>query len=291
MWRRRDQLHRAIRAFFQAGESLEVYTPIRVATPAMESHIDALEADGMFLRTSPEAHMKRLLCEGVHRQFQLGPCFRKDERGDLHHPEFTLLEWYRAPADYKDLMQETRALIEYVAARLATGDGNPTLPTKDEEWPVFTIEELFLKHSDWNPFDRFDADRFNLDWVERIEPALPPKTPCFVTDFPIELAAMAQPRPDNPHVAERWELYWQGLELANAYGELMDAAAMRERFTQWAEERKIRSQPVYDIDEAFLAALEHPPPPAAGIALGVERLMMALTDSTSLDELLPFREG
>jgi lysyl-tRNA synthetase class 2 len=280
----RDQLHRAIRSFFQERDYLEVYTPIRVKTPAMESHMDALEADGLFLRTSPEAHMKRLLCAGVHQQFQLGPCFRKDEMGDLHHPEFTLLEWYRCPADYLDLMTEARELLLHCAKALSSA----TLP--DGEWPIYTVEELFRTHCNWNPLEQFDADRFNLDWVEKIEPALP-KKPAFVKDFPIELAAMAQVHSRNPRVAERWELYWQGLELANAYGELMDAPAMRARFETWAEERKERGQPVYALDEAFLKALETPLPPTAGIALGVERLMMAIMGAKSLDELLPFREG
>lgn len=304
----RDQLHRAIRSFFHDRGYLEVHTPIRVKTPAMEAHIDALPSDGMFLRTSPEAHMKRLLCNGIHRQFQLGPCFRKDEQGDLHHPEFTLLEWYRAPAGYLELMEETQALLMHCQKNIPLGRAGPldppcssnktSLPTGGSrgpalpktEWPVRSVEDLFRAHCDWNPFEAFDAERFNLSWIDQIEPALP-EGPVFVTDFPIQLAAMSRPHPKDPRKAERWELYWRGLELANAYGEFMDQEGMRNRFEEWAQERASRGQPVYEMDEAFIRALASPPPPAAGIALGVERLMMALAGASSLDEVYPFRDG
>lgn len=283
---------RAIRQFFYERDFLEVETPIRIPAPALELHLDAIPAGGEYLRTSPELHMKRLLAAGYGRLFQLGPCFRQDERGDRHNPEFTLLEWYRAEADYLTILADAKALIAAVAEAVLDRTWLTVRRTQVElmpVWEVFTIARAFTAFADWDPVAAFDADRFDLDLVNKVEPRLPLEHPVVLMDYPAPAAALARLKPDNPRVAERWELYIGGLELANAFSELTDAAEQRARFETCAAERQALGKPVYPLDEDFLSALEEGLPPAAGIALGVDRLVMLLAGAGSLNEVLPFR--
>ncbi len=289
---------RAIRQFFYDRDFLEVETPVRLPAPALELHVDAVPAAGEYLRTSPELHMKRLLAAGYERIFQLGPCFREGERGGRHNPEFTLIEWYRAGADYLALLADAKALLAAVATavlgRTWLGGRGPQaraappielLPV----WEVFTVAQAFTAFAGWDPVAAFDADRFDLDLVDKVEPRLPREHPVILMDYPAAAAALARRKPGNPRVAERWELYIGGLELANAFSELTDPAEQRARFAACAAERRALGKTVYPLDEDFLAALEDGLPPSAGIALGVDRLVMLLAGAGSLDEVLPFR--
>lgn len=288
----RSQVLKAIRDFFHARSFVEVETPVRVITPCTELHIDAEPSGDHYLRTSPELHMKRLLADGFRQIFQIGPCFRRGERGDLHNPEYTMLEWYRVNADYRDILADTRALLLEVtkaaSGSLLTRNGASIDLAPD--WPVITITEAFEKHAGWNPVEDFDADRFNADLVDLIEPALPRDVPVVLTDFPAELAALARLKPDNPAIAERWELYIGGLELANAYSELTDAVEQQARFEKWTGQRQNDGRATYPPDHTFMEALRQGLPTCGGIALGVDRLVMLCTGATSLDEVLPFRE-
>lgn len=288
----RSRLLHAIRCFFHERGFVEVETPVRLAAPALELHIDAEPAGDHWLRTSPELHMKRLLAGGLDRIFQMGPCFRRGERGDRHHPEYTMLEWYRAHADYADILADTKALLATCAqAVLGTTDlvyrGQPIalLP----RWERLTVAEAFQRWAGWNPVAAWDEDRFNTDLVERVEPNLPRDVPTVLTDYPAPAAALARRKPSDPQVAERWELYIGGLELANAYSELTDPAEQRARFEECARARRALGKEVYPLDESFLAALANLPP-AGGIALGVDRLAMLLADAPSLDGIIAFRE-
>ena len=296
-WRSRA-LH-ALRQWFQNAGFIEVDTPVRIPTPALELHIDAEPAGAGFLRTSPELHMKRLLAAGYPRLFQIGPCFRKGELGARHNPEYTMLEWYRSQADYLDMLRDTEELISHVAA--ATSRPPPSTvhcsltavhcsPLPPPPWPRLTIEELFLRHAGWNPVEAYDAGRFEHDLVASIEPALPRDTPVFVMDYPSAAAALSRRKPGRAEVAERFELYIAGLEIANAFSELTDPVEQRQRFEECARERRAAGHAVYPLDEAFLSALAAGMPPAGGIALGVDRLVMALTGKRSLDDVIPFRE-
>ena len=294
----------AIRSFFHDRGFLEVETPVRLATPALELHIDAIPAQSasrivagepaqMWLRTSPELHMKRLLAAGHERIFQLGPCFRRGERGDRHHPEFTMLEWYRAGADYMEILADTRELVVHVFQSLEKAD---LVSSKDWKfnvaaaWRVFTVSDAFQRWAGWDPAATFDADRFNLDLVEKVEPALPRNVPVILTDYPAAAAALSRRKAADPRLAERWELYIGGLELANAYSELTDAAEQEARFKECADERRKLGKDVYPIDEPFLAALRSGLPPCGGIAFGVDRLVMLLAGAKTLDEVMAFRE-
>lgn len=282
----RNAMMQRIRAFFYARDFIEVETPIRVETPCMELNIDAEPSGDHFLRTSPEIFHKQLLAAGHERIFEVGKCFRHGERGPLHHPEYTMLEWYRANADYMDVLAETKALIQSVAELPELGFQGVEI---SKEWKLITVSDVFVDFAGWDPVGNYNEDRFDIDLVEKIEPAIKTMGGAVVlTDYPIEAAALSRRKPGNPLVAERWELYIAGIELANAYSELTDPAEQRRRFEACAEQRKALGKEVYPIDEAFLQCLEKMPP-SGGVALGVDRLLMLLSGEKSLDAVLPFR--
>lgn len=290
----RAKLTATIREFFTTRGFIEVDTPALLSANAPEVHIDAIPAGKGYLRTSPELHMKRLLAAGFDKIFQIGFCGRDGEQGRWHHPEFTLLEWYRADAGYLEILADTKALLSHVANKLRgttdfTWQGKP-VSFAQELWEKYTVSQAFIEHAGWDPAQTFDPDRFDLDLVTRVEPALPPDHPVLLIDYPAPLAALARRKPDDDTRAERWELYLGGIELANAYSELTDPAEQRARFEEANTARVKRGVEPYPLDEAFLAALAHMPP-AGGIALGVDRLLMILADADSLDGVLPFRHG
>lgn len=273
----RDALMRNIRVFFYEHGFTEVETPIRLRTPCMELHIDAEPSGDHFLRTSPEIFHKQLLAAGYGRIFEIGKCFRRGELGFLHNPEYTMLEWYRAHADYMDVLDDTKALINSV------WEDGPS------DWSILSVSDAFLEFAGWNPAGNYDADRFDIDLVEKVEPALKRKGGAVVLmDYPIEAAALSRRKPDNPLLAERWELYIDGIELANAYSELTDPEEQRRRFKECASKRKALGKDVYAIDEDFIHAVGSMPP-SGGAALGIDRLLMVISGLTSLDSFLPFR--
>lgn len=288
----RSRVLQSIRRFFVERGFLEIDTPVRLRTPALETHIDAEPSGFRYLRTSPELHMKRLLAAGYERIFQMGPCFRQNEHGPLHHPEYTMLEWYRAYTDYAHILVDTKALIIQVAQDVL---GKTDLVYQGREialapvWERITVADAFVQFAGWDPTKQFDADRFDLDLVSRVEPKLPKNMPVILTDYPVECAALARRKNSTPPVAERWELYIGGLELANAYSELIDPMEQRARFEECAQKRAALGKDVYPLDEEFLASLEKMPP-AGGIALGVDRLVMLLADTATLDDVIAFRE-
>ena len=291
---RRAQLNDAIRRFFRERGFLEVETPVVLPANAPEANIDAVPAGAGWFRTSPELAMKRLLAAGCENVFQLGPVARAGEHGRWHHPEFTLLEWYRAHAGYLEILADAKALLAFLARELRgatdfTWQGKP-VSFAQEMWEKQTVSQAFIQHAGWDPALKFDPDRFDLDLVTRVEPALPADHPVVLIDYPAPLAALARRKPDDPLRAERWELYLAGIELANAYSELTDPAEQRARFLEANAARQKRGAPPYPLDEAFLAALHHMPP-SGGIALGIDRLLMILADADSLDAILPFRHG
>ena len=252
---------RRIREFFDARGFVEVETPVRISAPAPEPHIDCpiVDAPGggvTFLRASPELQMKRLLAAGMERIYQIGPCFREGESGRRHSPEFTMLEWYRAKAGYMDILADAEALVSGLLGVAAP-------------FRRLTVREAYNEWAGWDPFDAWDGDRFDLDMAMKIEPNLP-REPLFLMDYPVQAASLAKLRGD---VAERWELYVGGIELANAFTELTDAGEQRKRFETAREERRHLGEADYPLDEAFLRELERMPP-SGGVALGVDRLVM-----------------
>jgi lysyl-tRNA synthetase class 2 len=290
-----------VRRFFGARAYLEVETPALVPALANEVHVDAFEVPvgpagrAAFLSPSPELQMKRLVCDGLERIFQLGRAFRRDEAGPWHNPEFTLLEWYRVGAGVEDMMDETEALVRAVA----NAHGGGRLRADGAEAHVagsflrLTVTEAFARHAGLEAAETErlavqDEERFFRLLCERVEPALARAgVPVFLHDYPASLGSLARLRPERPHVAERFELYAAGIELSNGFGELSDPAEQRRRFARDAGRRAALGKVVYPLDERFLAALERGMPSCAGNALGIDRLV-ALSAGVSLREVLAF---
>ncbi len=290
----RSRMLAAIRARFLACGFIEAETPVRLRTPALELHIDAEPSGDHFLRTSPELHMKRLIAAGCGPVFQIGPCFRSGERGALHNPEFSMLEWYRPRADYRTVLADAR---EFLAAVTRAVAGKSWVEWRgrrvdlDGEWNMLSVRDAFLAHAGWDPIAAYDAERFGWDYAEKIEPALASApAPVVLFDYPAAEAALARLSPSDSRAAERWELYVGGLELANAFSELTDAAEQRARFETCAMARLALGRAAYPVDEPFLDALAAGMPDCAGAAFGLDRFLMLLAGASSLDDVLPFRE-
>jgi len=294
----RARLLRDIRNYFSGQAVLEVETPLISMAGNTDPEIQSVRTDGGgYLRTSPEFPLKRLLAAGSGDIFELGRVFRAGEAGRNHNPEFTMLEWYRNAFDYHQLMDEVAALV------IHCGQG------KFDAWSQqkLSYQQLFQQHLGLDPFtadiDELattakkhginDIELGRRQWLDLlishiIQPALPENCLTFVYDFPADQAALANIRQDVPPVAERFELYLGRTELANGYQELTDAAEQQRRFEHENMQRKNRSEPVYKMDEHLISAMTHGMPECAGVALGVDRLLMAICDAESLDEVVAF---
>ncbi|MHB8976390.1 MAG: EF-P lysine aminoacylase EpmA [Trichloromonadaceae bacterium] len=282
----RARILQSIRAFFVGRDYLEVETPQRIPGNAPESYIDAVPCGDWFLHTSPELCMKRLLAAGYPRLFQLCRCWRQGERGDRHLPEFSMLEWYRSHSDYHTLMEECEALLRHLLPSGELRWQGQTL-NLSSPWQRLSVAEAFVRYASI-PLDKaLDSGRFDECLALEIEPQLGRTTPTFLIEYPAELAALARHKPGDPSVAERFELYLCGIELANAFSELTDAAEQRARFAREEAARRAAGPPPYPSPERFLTELAVMPP-AAGIALGIDRLVMLLTDKVRIDDVVAF---
>lgn len=286
----RARVIRSVRGFFEENSYLEVETPGRIPAPAPELHIDAPPAGEWFLQTSPELCMKRLLAAGCERIFQICRCFRAAERGRRHLPELTMLEWYAAGNDYRDLMRECERLVSEVAAALGRGE---RLIYRGREvdltppWERLTVAEAFERYTATSAGAALAAGRFDEVMGLEIEPRLGLARPTLLCDYPAPCAALARLRPDDPSVAERFELYIGGLELCNGFSELVDPEEQRRRFMEETERRRRAGKTAYPSPEPFLADLARMPP-AAGNALGLDRLVMLFADAACIDEVVAF---
>ena len=280
----------AIRDFFSSEGFLEVETPLYVKTVAPEQHISPFTVDDCFLSTSPELHMKRLLAAGYTKIFQICHCFRKNERGQLHNPEFTMLEWYRVGADYMRIIEDTEKLLLAIAKKLHSGS---TIRYQGIEinlgrpWHRVTVREAFLDSAGWDPFEQHDPERFDIDLVEKVMPNFLRNRPTVLLDYPAAMASLSRLKPGNPEVAERAEVFIGGLEIANAYSELTDAAEQEQRFKLEIEIMKMEGKEEFTLPRKFLDALPALPE-CGGNALGIDRLVMLFCDASSIDEVIAF---
>lgn len=280
----------AARAFFAERGFVEVTTPFRVEAPGVDFHVDAVAASEKYLITSPELDMKRLLVGGMPRIFQLARVARADEVGPLHAPEFTMLEWYRAFAGLDEILADTESLVRSIVRSLAGEDQVFVLGQRKvdvgKRFERLTVREAFARYAGVKDAARLaarDEDRYFELLVSKVEPALAERPrPVFLTRYPASQAALSRPCADDPSVAERAELYFGGVELCNAYGELTDAEEQRRRFVEEAERRKQLGRAVYPLDERFLAALVEGMPPSGGNALGFDRLVMVATNRSQI---------
>ena len=304
--RKRWHMYQAIRTFFLDRDFLEADTPVRVSCPGMEPYLDTFSAGDRFLRTSPELHMKRLLAAGFDRIFQMAPCFRKGDLGSIHREEFQLLEWYRAFADLNHLMDDVGALLRALSPCSEDAEYFSQPPE------VVTCQEVFRRYLGLELLDQKELGPLRQCLIERginpspeddwdtlyfllflnfIEPKLGIERPLILKNYPASQAALAKLAPEQPGVMPycyRFELYIRGVELANAFFELTDPVEQRRRFEADRKTRSRLGKVVYDLDEPFLAALQTGLPPSAGIALGLDRLVMVLLNQTRLEEILPW---
>lgn len=275
--RARAAVLHAVRTWFAGHGYLEVPTPALVPSPALEEHLYALSAGDGWLRTSPEFALKKVLAAGLPRIYEIGPCWRDREHGSWHGTEFTMLEWYRVGASLADLMDEVEALVAAAARSLGREAPGP--------WRRATVRELFREHtgidlatasaSDLSddPTDGWD-DAFFRRWLTDVEPRF--TEPLFVRDWPASQAALATVRDDGQWpVADRFEVFLGGVELANAFGELADPVEQRRRFVSANAARLAAGEPPHPVDEALIEAVGRMPP-TSGIALGLDRLVAAL---------------
>jgi lysyl-tRNA synthetase class 2 len=287
----RARVIQSVRQFFIENGYLEVETPILIPAPAPEPHIDALRVSpDQFLQTSPELCMKRLLAADYSKIFQICRCFRGEERGDLHLPEFTLLEWYRAGADYKDLMGDCEEMVLYAARALGFEDKivyRNKVISLERPWDRITVKEAFERFASISMERALALNRFDEILIEEIESGLNKENPVFLYDYPIPQASLARIKDDDSEIAERFELYIGGLELANAFSELIDVHEQRERFDRDNNIRKQMGKIAYPISESFLNALKKMPA-SAGIAFGLDRLVMLFADAVRIDDVVSF---
>lgn len=288
----RARIFQTIRTFFRDRGYLEVETPCRLSEHAPETHIEVFETEDRCLRPSPELCMKRLLAQGFERIFQICKCFRKDERGNFHLPEFTMLEWYRAGIDYHALMDECEQLIKNVASTRADADfvhyqGNHV--NLAGAWPRLTVNEAFERWASLSLAEALRNDCFEETLALELEPHLGFEQPLFLYDYPSAHASLARLKPLDPSVAERFELYIAGIELCNGFSELTDPVEQRKRFEKEGETRQREGKPIYPMPEKFLNALGNMPD-AAGNALGLDRLVMLWADVDSIDAVTAFAD-
>jgi lysyl-tRNA synthetase class 2 len=318
----RNAITAAFRGWFAAHDFVEVETPILQISPGNETHLHAFSSEligpggehhPLYLRTSPEFACKKLLASGERRIFEFARVFRNRERGALHHPEFTMLEWYRADETYDVLMEDCAALLTEAArvvgttrfefrgrvadpfatpervmvaeafaryagidllATIVNGEGNrAALAAATEKAGV-----AFGADDDW-------GDIFSRIMAERVDPHLGNGRATILCEYPITQAALARAKPGDPRVAERFELYVCGVELANAFGELTDAEEQRKRFAAAMSEKERIYGERYPVDEDFLAALANMPQ-ASGVALGLDRLVMLATGAQRIEQVL-----
>jgi len=315
----RGRVLKATRAFFEGRGFAEVETPTLQVSPGMETHLRAFKTElrepfgqgarAFYLHTSPEFAMKKLLAGGQKRIFQIARVFRNEERSALHHPEFVMLEWYRAGASLSAIMDDCEGLLRAAAEAAGTRrfvwrgkESDPFAP-----WRRLSVAEAFREYAgidvlaltgDMAGFRRA-AKRLCItpgekdDWddiffrifLDRIEPRLGHPTPTILHGYPASMAALAKLDDRDPRVAERFELYVAGVELANAFGELTDATEQRRRFEADNRKREKLFGERYPVDDDFLAAVAAMPP-AAGIALGFDRLVMLAAGADTIDDVL-----
>lgn len=310
--KKRAQVLKALRAFFDARNVVEVQTPLMSSSATTDVHLDSfyVQSDASkqkyYLLTSPELPIKRLLCAGIGDCYQISSAFRCDEQGARHNPEFTLLEWYRLGFTAFDLMDEVIELIQNLAVDFSDSEGQLVVAKKSYQTlfldelgidPITSgtkkLNQILNKQNLWGggqpALSKNDA--LDLLFSQCIEPSFPEHQLTVVYHYPAEQAGLARVCEHNPQVSERFEVFWGGMELANGFYELAHPNEQRMRFEQDRALRKQLGKPDVPQDELFLDALEHGLPDCAGVALGVDRLLMKLLGKQRIQSVLCFGVG
>jgi elongation factor P--(R)-beta-lysine ligase len=316
IYNKRLKIMRAAREFFWSQGFLEADTPVAICPPSQEPYLNPMPVvfhnpDGagykFHLRTSPEFALKKLLAAGYEKIFEIAKVFRDfEEFGKTHNPEFTMIEWYRAPGTLVEIMEDTEALFKFIGKELNTKSvqWKDVEISIDEAWDRKSMKQI------WQEFLNVDLDEyltvetmkklceqsgyetegayedlFYKIFLNKIEPFLGIKKPIFIYDYPAQMCSLSRLAKD-PRYAERFELYIGGLELANAFGELTDAEKQKNNLDFDREKRKELGREVYPVDAEFIAALKSGIPQAGGIALGIDRLVMLFTGAKDINEVI-----
>ncbi len=315
----RLQILRLTREFFWSQNFMEAETPIALRLPGQEPYLNPmpvefldprLESHKFYLRTSPEYALKKLLATGYEKVFEIGKCFRNEESfGGTHNPEFTMIEWYRAPGTYLDFMDDAERLFKYIGDKLTINK----LKYKECEidlsrpWQRIKVKDLWQQYIGVNLDDYLQIepmrkltvelgyqvsdsdeyeDLFYKIFLNKIENQLGIEVPTFVYDYPAQLCSLSKKCDNDPQYAERAELYIGGLELANGFGELVDATAQSENLEKDKALRQHLNRPTWEVDRDFIAALKSGIKPAGGIALGVDRMVLLFTGALDINEVI-----
>jgi len=292
----RGQLLSKIRQFFEARNVLEVETPILSQHATTDPYIESIKTSDGYLQTSPEFAMKRLLCAGSGCIYQIAKAFRQQESGRWHNPEFTMLEWYRVGYTHVELMHEVDKFLQDILETQAA--------------QMISYQQLFRDYLSFDPLDCSDAelsvlveskqllsgsvtalnrdDQLNLLFTHLIEPQLGINKPVIVYGFPASQSALARINQNDPRIADRFEAYYQGIELANGFYELADASEQQRRFNSDNQARKSKNLAQMPMDKLLIEALQGGLPECAGVALGVDRLLMLKVGATHIDEVICF---
>lgn len=317
---RRTDMVKSVREFFDRRGYVEVDTPALQLSPGMEPHLTAFETalgepngdrQPVYLHTSPEFAMKKLLAAGMQRIFQLARVFRDGERSPRHHPEFTMLEWYQTGAGWRDIAEEAAEFVRAACGPVVQrGDVSCDL---SQPWEFLSVQDAFARYAGIDLLATADdplnpdtdmlcmfadglgirtadtdtwEDIFFRIYLDRIEPQLGVGAATVLHSYPASLAALARLSPEDVRVSDRFEIFICGLELANGYGELTDATEQRRRFAVMTAQRIAEGRAPYPVDEDFLAALENGIPDCAGIALGFDRLVMLAAGADRIEDVL-----
>lgn len=317
---RRADMVKSVREFFDRRGYVEVETPALQLSPGMEPHLTAFETalgepngdrQPVYLHTSPEFAMKKLLAAGMQRIFQLARVFRDGERSPRHHPEFTMLEWYQTGAGWRDIAEEAAEFVSAACGPVVQrGDVSCDL---SQPWEFLSVQDAFARYAGIDLMATADhplnpdtdmlcmfadglgirtadtdtwEDIFFRIYLDRIEPQLGVGAATVLHSYPASLAALARLSPEDVRVSDRFEIFICGLELANGYGELTDATEQRRRFAVMTAQRIAEGRTPYPVDEDFLAALENGIPDCAGIALGFDRLVMLAAGVERIEDVL-----
>lgn len=318
---KRSAVVKAIRDFFWQEKFLEVETPQLVNLPSMEPYLEVFETSLLdeqknsyraFLTSSPEFAMKKLLAGGYENIFQISKSFRNQEGwSSRHNPEFTILEWYRVSADYTQIMADCENLFRFIAGRLGMDALNfrGQSIALDGPWERLTVAQSFRRYSGIDEATMLSQPKliakakekgynieaattweqaFNQIFLTEIEPQLGQGRPTILYEYPAEMAALSRKKAGDPRYAERFEFYIAGLELGNAFGELVDADEQLHRLQEDRQEKERLGRTLFDIDQDFISALRSGIPSCAGIAVGVDRLAMVFLDAQTIQEVLFF---
>lgn len=322
----REKIVDAIRMFFKQEGFREVETPLLVKHPGTEPYLEVFETDITtlnnkstrgFLLTSPELQMKKLLAAGLGNIFQISKSFRNNEGiSSFHNPEFSILEWYRTDADYKDIMTDCENLILFIFTQLGVNQNQRNiLQYQDEEvnlstpWERISVAEAFEKYAQITQEQLLSEDLllekakekgyevnaqttweqiYNQILLNEIEPHLGKNKPTFLYDYPASQAALSKKKSDDPRFAERFELFINGIELGNAFSELTDAEEQKQRMVDDLALRSKLDKKKFELDDDFIEALEMGFPETGGIAVGVDRLVMLFADAESISQTMFF---